>query len=162
MKKRNFGDNVIEGMQEVLKDLQGKSKLRTHTFEIPDNIDIKAIRNELNFTRNEFAQAFGFSAKTLQHWEQGLRKPTGPARVLLTLLQKDPIFVSRTILAEGNAEQKIIANFKHMQEKINSVFKLVSDAEIELKKKNLTGAALDISNAKKEIKKLTASMLVAA
>jgi transcriptional regulator with XRE-family HTH domain len=39
-------------------------------------------------TQAAFAQAIGVSVKTLRNWEQRRREPTGPARVLLTLLQR--------------------------------------------------------------------------
>ncbi len=51
-----------------------------HKVEITDEIDVKSIRENLNLSRKEFADSFGFSARTLQHWEQGDRTPHGPAR----------------------------------------------------------------------------------
>jgi len=33
--------------------------------------------------QQKFCAAFGISICTLRHWEQGLRSPNGPARVLL-------------------------------------------------------------------------------
>ena len=41
-------------------------------------------------TQNEFASAFGISVSTLRHWERGDRAPQGPARVLLSLVGKEP------------------------------------------------------------------------
>jgi putative transcriptional regulator len=58
--------------------------------EIPDEIDVKAIRTRLKLSRQQFADRFGFSSRTLQHWEQGDRHPHGSARVLLLLLQREP------------------------------------------------------------------------
>ena len=51
----------------------------------------------------EFAESFGFSARTLQHWEQGDRSPHGPARVLLLLLQREPIVIAK-ILRKATSE----------------------------------------------------------
>jgi len=65
--------------------------------EIPDNIDVKKIRKNLNLSRQEFADCFGFSARTLQDWEQGDRRPQGSARVLLLLLQKDPVAIENVL-----------------------------------------------------------------
>ena len=68
-----------------------------HKVEIPDEIDVKSIREELNLSRQEFADSFGFSARTLQHWEQGDRNPHGPARVLLLLLQREPKIIAKIL-----------------------------------------------------------------
>lgn len=59
-------------------------------------IDARAIRlnaRGVGSTQEAFAQAIGVSVKTLRNWEQRRREPTGPARVLLTLLQRDPWLV---------------------------------------------------------------------
>ena len=44
-----------------------------------------------------FASEIGVSVATLRNWEQGRRMPDGPARVLLTMLSKDPGVVRRTL-----------------------------------------------------------------
>ena len=90
-KKRNIGDELIQGVEDAVKYMRGK-KIRavTHKVEIPDEIDVRSIRKNLSLSRQEFADRFGFSARTLQHWEQGDRHPHGSAKILLMLLQRDP------------------------------------------------------------------------
>jgi putative transcriptional regulator len=44
-------------------------------------------------TQRSFAAAIGVPVKTVSNWEQGRRKPTGPALVLLSLIQRDPWIV---------------------------------------------------------------------
>jgi hypothetical protein len=39
---------------------------------------------------NEFAARFGFSLDSIQNWEEGLRQPEGPARILLAVIAKNP------------------------------------------------------------------------
>jgi len=91
MTKRNVGDEMIIGMEEAIKHMRGKkTKAVTHKVEIPDDIDVRLIRKHLNLSRQSFADRFGFSARTLQHWEQGSRHPHGAARILLLLLKRDP------------------------------------------------------------------------
>lgn len=41
----------------------------------------------------------GVKAKTLQNWEQGLRKPTASAQTLLRVLEKEPEAVIRALSA---------------------------------------------------------------
>lgn len=43
--------------------------------------DIAALRNFIDLTQAEFARAIGISVHTLRNWEQGRRKPEGPARI---------------------------------------------------------------------------------
>jgi hypothetical protein len=60
------------------------------------NIDVKQIRlasHGVGATQRTFADAIGVPVKTVRNWEQGRRKPTGPALVLLTLIQRDPWIV---------------------------------------------------------------------
>lgn len=62
----------------------------------PAMIDVAAIRrNSRGFgaTQLSFANGIGVPVKTLRNWEQGRRKPTGAALVLLSLLAKDPWIV---------------------------------------------------------------------
>ncbi len=60
-------------------------------------LDIKAIRQKVDMTQEEFAKAVGVKLPTLRHWEQGDRKPTGPARVLLNLLSREPNTILRLL-----------------------------------------------------------------
>ncbi len=76
-----------------------KVAARVHKVEIPDEIDVREIREKLHLSRQDFADRFGFSSRTVQHWEQGDRNPRGPAKILLVLLQREPDLVEG-ILAE--------------------------------------------------------------
>jgi len=44
----------------------------------------------------KFAWLLGISEDTLQNWEQGRRKPAGPAKVLLKIAAKHPKIVLET------------------------------------------------------------------
>jgi putative transcriptional regulator len=52
--------------------------------------DIKAIREKLGKSQPEFALMIGVSVATLRNWEQGRRRPEGPARALLRIAEKNP------------------------------------------------------------------------
>lgn len=47
-------------------------------------------RRKLGLSQSEFARLLGISVRTLHNWEQGWRKPTGAARVLLKLAAMNP------------------------------------------------------------------------
>jgi putative transcriptional regulator len=60
------------------------------------DIDVKRIRlasRGIGATQASFAAAIGVPVKTVSNWEQGRRRPTGPALVLLSLIQRDPWIV---------------------------------------------------------------------
>lgn len=52
--------------------------------------NIAATRARLKLSQNQFAELLGISVKTLHNWEQGRRKPTGAARVLLRVASRHP------------------------------------------------------------------------
>jgi putative transcriptional regulator len=55
-----------------------------------ENPDVKGLRTSFHLTQADFAAMIGISVKTLRNWEQGRRKPEGPARVLLQVAAKHP------------------------------------------------------------------------
>lgn len=52
--------------------------------------DIAALRRFVRLTQEEFALAMGISVHTLRNWEQGRRKPEGPAIALLRIAARHP------------------------------------------------------------------------
>jgi putative transcriptional regulator len=67
----------------------------------PRSIDVRSIRlnlharggGSLGATQQTFADAIGVPVKTLRNWEQRRREPTGPARVLLMMIERNPWIV---------------------------------------------------------------------
>ena len=64
----------------------------------PEEVDVRAIRQRLHFSKSVFAACFGISKRTLQDWEHGKRQPKGPARALLTIIAHDPLAVQRALV----------------------------------------------------------------
>ena len=59
--------------------------------------DVKAIRQRLGLSQEAFAARYGFSVETIRNYEQGHRRPTGPARVLLRVIAAEPDAVTRAL-----------------------------------------------------------------
>jgi len=59
--------------------------------------DIRVIRQKLGKSQVEFALMIGVSVATLQNWEQGRRKPVGPAQVLLKIAALRPQIVVQVL-----------------------------------------------------------------
>jgi putative transcriptional regulator len=62
---------------------------------LPD--DVRAIRQRLGLSQEQFAGRYGFSVETIRNYEQGHRRPTGPARVLLRVIAGEPDAVTRAL-----------------------------------------------------------------
>ncbi len=57
---------------------------------IESGADIVALRNFLGLTQEGFASAVGISVHSLRNWEQGRRRPDGPAVALLRIAARHP------------------------------------------------------------------------
>jgi len=97
-KKPTAGERMIESARQALSFAQGK---KDHGCEVhvPDDIDVKAIREKISLSQSEFARLFGLSKRTLEHWEHGRRVPSGPARAFLIVIAREPAAVRRALLA---------------------------------------------------------------
>jgi len=89
------GKKVIRGLKEAIAHQKGeKTKLVVH---VPARVDVKAIRARLGLSQAEFAKRFGFTLDSLQNWESERREPAGAARVLRTVIDKEPDAVDRAL-----------------------------------------------------------------
>ena len=91
MKKENF-DKLVESLREGGMILKGASS-PSRSFVV-DRQEVRQIRESLAVSQGDFAALMGVSVDTVQNWEQGRRTPTGPARVLLTIVQHQPDILS--------------------------------------------------------------------
>lgn len=61
--------------------------------------DIAALRKFIGLTQQEFAQAIEISVHTLRNWEQGRRKPEGPALALLRIAARHPRIIRENLIS---------------------------------------------------------------
>jgi putative transcriptional regulator len=97
VKKRDLFLELKQSIAEFREFDAGRLKLRTYEIKEPD---IVAIRNKAKVSQQEFAALIGVSLRTLQNWEQGHRRPTGPARALLAIVQANPAAAIRALHAQ--------------------------------------------------------------
>ena len=82
--------SLLQGAKEALAYAKKvKTGAKTHKVFIPQKIDVKKIRLELHLTRKQFADKYGFSIRTLEKWEQGIRQPEGAARAYLVVIARN-------------------------------------------------------------------------
>lgn len=92
------GKRLIESAQQALDFLEGKAKVEAYRIHIPEEINVKEIRQSMKMSQTVFAEHFGFNVRTLQDWEQGRRVPSGVAKNFLILLKRNPEMVRETLL----------------------------------------------------------------
>ncbi len=94
MKKELFNE-LLQSVQEAATIERGDAK-PSRRFEVRTANDVVRVRNKLGISQTKFARLLGISEDTLQNWEQGRRKPAGPAKVLLKIAAKHPKIVLET------------------------------------------------------------------
>jgi len=88
MSKRDIGQEILDGLREVKAYKAGKKALRVRSLKAPSSP--KVIRTRLKLSQSAFAGLMGVSLRTVQDWEQGRRKPSGPAVALLRIAEQKP------------------------------------------------------------------------
>ena len=82
MTKRNIGEEILESVRAIKRG-EGKR------IEVEEP-DVRVVREKSGLSQAAFAALLGVSPRTLQDWEQGRRRPTGPARSLLRIADRHP------------------------------------------------------------------------
>lgn len=80
-RKRNIGLEIRDGLRELKRGDYGR------VINIPD---VAKIRKSVGLSQSRFATLLGVSVRTLQDWEQGRRAPSGAARTLLLVADRNP------------------------------------------------------------------------
>jgi putative transcriptional regulator len=80
-------NELLESVQQADAILRGKAR-PSRVFEFPDP-EVRTIRDRTGLSQDKFAMLIGVKPSTLRNWEQGRRKPTGPAKALLRILEVD-------------------------------------------------------------------------
>jgi putative transcriptional regulator len=94
MKARN---SIVKGLSEALDFAKGKDiGAKIHKVEVA-SVDVAAIRARTGLSQSAFAKSIGVAKGTLLNWEQGRRRPTGPAQVLLAMIEKKPSLVAELL-----------------------------------------------------------------
>ena len=95
MKKEDF-NNLVESVHQAARIRRGEEQPSRVVEFAP--VDVKAIRQRLGKSQSEFASMIGVSISTLQNWEQGRRRPEGPARALLRVAAANPEAVAAALV----------------------------------------------------------------
>ncbi len=105
------GRQLLDAVHETIADLElAAADREAATFDeamqrqgmrvhVPETVDVKAIRRATGLSQALFAERFGFDLSSIRNWEQGRRRPEGPARVLLMVIKHNPQAVQDALAA---------------------------------------------------------------
>jgi putative transcriptional regulator len=80
-RSRDIGAEILQGLRELRRGDTGR------VVNLPP---VRDIRRKVGLSQSRFATLLGVSVRTLQDWEQGRRAPSGAARTLLLIAEKNP------------------------------------------------------------------------
>ena len=86
---KSLFDDLIESVRQMDAIARGARK-PSRTRVMDPGIEVKAIRAKTKLSQAQFARLLNIEVSTLRNWEQGHRKPQGPARALLKAVDRDP------------------------------------------------------------------------
>ena len=90
-------DKIMAGLEDAQAYLHGARdgyEVRDITVSEPD---VTSIRGRTGLSQPAFARSIDVPLGTLKNWEQGRRRPEGPTRVLLALIDKRPSIVQKEL-----------------------------------------------------------------
>ena len=87
MDKKLF-DQLLASTQEASEIIAGR-QAPSRAFQV-DALAVRQIRESTGLSQARFAQLIHISVGTLRNWEQGRRRPDGPAAALLMAIRNDP------------------------------------------------------------------------
>lgn len=87
---RDIEAEILQGIDDMLANNAAKRTVITET-------DVSLARRKAQLTQEQFAKLLGVSKRTLESWEQGVRRPSGAATSLIRLFIVDPTFVKESL-----------------------------------------------------------------
>jgi len=88
MRKELFNE-LLKSVKQAAAIERGDAK-PSRTFVINKKNEVARARAKLGLSQSRFASLLGISASTLRNWEQGRRRPTGAAKILLRVAARHP------------------------------------------------------------------------
>ncbi len=101
-KRTKLGREIESALGEVLDHVRGETELPCRIVDDPAASRIVALRKRFRLSRRKFADRFGLDVRALQEWEQGRRVPDRAARVLLTVIDRNPEAVVKALGQDGD------------------------------------------------------------
>jgi putative transcriptional regulator len=98
-KKDTVFQGIMAGAEEALAYAKGKADRSQFKVHIPEDLDVKAIREASGLTQQSFALRYGFSLARLRDLEQKRTRPDSVVRAYLLVIQRNPKAVKEALAA---------------------------------------------------------------
>lgn len=92
-----LGKRLVASARQAAAHLRGEIVLNEYSITVPETIDVAAVRERFGLSQAKFAASFGLDLDALQAWEQRRRRPDRTARILLTVIAREPEAVRRAL-----------------------------------------------------------------
>ncbi|HET7437432.1 MAG TPA: type II toxin-antitoxin system MqsA family antitoxin [Thermoanaerobaculia bacterium] len=83
--------------KQISRAISARLRKRLMAGQFESGEDIASLRRFVGLTQMQFAQAIGISVHTLRNWEQGRRRPDGPAIALLRIAARHPRIIRENL-----------------------------------------------------------------
>jgi len=83
--------------EQLARAIPNRVRKRLMAGQIEGGDDVAALRRFVGLSQSQFAQAMGISVHTLRNWEQGRRRPEGPAIGLLRIAARHPRMIRENL-----------------------------------------------------------------
>jgi DNA-binding transcriptional regulator YiaG len=90
---------MVESVEALTHELAA-CNVTAKPYGPPLKVDVKAIRETMAMSQEQFALEFGLELGTLRNWEQGRSEPDTAARNFLTTVARDPSAVRRALVSD--------------------------------------------------------------
>ena len=99
--KASLFDRLRQGLSDSVAYSKGELSLVTTELPAPpprpDPAKIVSLRKQYRMSQAVFAAVVNVSVKTVQSWEQGLRRPSDAALRMLQVIRREPDVVERIL-----------------------------------------------------------------
>ncbi len=83
--------------EQMARAIPARLRKRLMQGRFESGEDIAALRQFVGLTQVDFARAIEISVHTLRNWEQGRRRPEGPAIALLKIAARHPRIIRENL-----------------------------------------------------------------
>jgi putative transcriptional regulator len=95
------GADLVEAFEEMAAYLRGE--VEAESYEVHNDVltpeRVQAIRRKVAASTREFERQFRISARTMEAYEQGRRRPDAAMQTLLRVIEREPDAVRRALAA---------------------------------------------------------------
>ena len=98
-KSTKLGRALVDSAKQIARHMRGEIELPMKVVRVVPDVDVRAIREGQELTREQFAERYGLQARAIQEWEQGRRKPEPAVRAYMLVIKNQPAAVRKALTA---------------------------------------------------------------